>query len=218
MIDGQFVAFLVVALAITLVPGADTMLVLRNVLARGVGGGLATAVGACTGLFVHATFSAVGLSALLVRSALVFDIVKFAGACYLIFLGIQSVVQTIRHQRATRSTTTTDTPADEPAQPSHGWARSYREGLLSNVLNPKVAMFYLAFLPQFINPTDPVLAKSLFLAAVHFGIGIGWLSLVVLFVGRTSRLLLRSSIRARLEMVSGVILVALGMRLALEHR
>lgn len=96
--------------------------------------------------------------------------------------------------------------------------RSVREGLLSNVLNPKVAIFYLAFLPQFISPGDPVLGKSLFLAGIHFVLGIAWLSLVTVFLGRLRGLLTRPAVQQGLEAVTGAVLIAFGVRLAVGHR
>ena len=96
--------------------------------------------------------------------------------------------------------------------------RSFVEGLLTNVLNPKVGIFYLAFLPQFIAPGDPVLERSLLLAALHIGIGVVWLSVVSFGVGRIRPLVESRLWRARLEGVSGAVLIALGVRLAAARR
>jgi threonine/homoserine/homoserine lactone efflux protein len=92
------------------------------------------------------------------------------------------------------------------------------EGLLNNVLNPKVAVFYLAFLPQFIDPGDRVLAKSLLLATIHFGQGVLWLSFVTVSMERLRRWLTHRPVQRALETVTGVILVAFGVRLAFETR
>jgi threonine/homoserine/homoserine lactone efflux protein len=96
--------------------------------------------------------------------------------------------------------------------------RSLLEGLLTNVLNPKVGIFYLAFLPQFIGPGDPPLARSLLLAGLHIGIGVAWLSTLALAVGRIRPLVERRRWRARLEGASGAVLIGLGVRLAAERR
>jgi RhtB (resistance to homoserine/threonine) family protein len=202
-----------IALLLTITPGADTMLVMRSVVARGQRAGLLTTIGICCGLFVHASLSAVGLSVILVRSAAAFESVKLVGAAYLIFLGVQSLWRVMYHQSRVAD--------DAPLERGHGTARTKRrpflEGLLTNVLNPKVAVFYLAFLPQFIRPGDPVLLKSVFLASIHFLLGLLWLSLVTLVLGRLRAVLTRPHIQQRLEAITGVILIAFGVRLALER-
>lgn len=214
MFDTQVLAFTGVALLLTITPGADTMLVLRSVLARGPRAGILTTLGICCGLFVHATLSAVGLSVILVRSAAAFEAVKLAGSAYLLFLGLQSLWRALHHPAPT-----TDAGRAQPPQIVPSTARrAFLEGLLSNVLNPKVAIFYLAFLPQFIAPGDPVLLKSMLLAGIHFTLGILWLTLVSLLLGRARTVLNRPRTQQVLEGITGAIFIAFGVRLALEHR
>jgi RhtB (resistance to homoserine/threonine) family protein len=213
MVDNQVLAFTGIAAVLTLTPGADTMLVMRSVFARGQRAGLLTTLGICSGLFFHATLSALGLSLILVRSAAAFEVVKLAGACYLIYLGGQSLWQAFR-------------PGERELSPDGGavakqkkeWWQSFLEGLLTNVLNPKVAIFYLAFLPQFISPGDPVLAKSLLLAGIHFMLGVVWLSLVTMFLGKVRASLTRPRVRRAIEATAGAVLIAFGVRLAMERR
>jgi len=213
MIDNQVLAFTGVAAILTVTPGADTMLVMRSVFARGRRAGLLTSLGICSGLFFHATLSALGLSLILVRSATAFELVKLMGALFLIFLGGQSLWRVFRHGSKKLST-------NERTLNKHKkeWWQSFFEGLLTNVLNPKVAIFYLAFLPQFISPSDPVLAKSLLLAGIHFMIGILWLSLVTMFLGKVRAVLTRPRVQRIIEATTGTILVAFGARLATERR
>ncbi len=210
MLDAHVLAFTGVAALLTITPGADTMLVLRAVLARGPRAGLLAAAGICLGLFIHAMLSALGLSLLLVRSAIAFEAVKLLGAAYLVFLGIQSLWHSARGRL--------DGLADVPAQSTQLSSRSFLEGLLTNILNPKVAIFYLAFLPQFIVPGDWVLGKSLLLAGIHAVLGIIWLSLVVLLLGRMRAVLTRPVVQRRLEAVTGLLLIAFGLRLSFEQR
>jgi RhtB (resistance to homoserine/threonine) family protein len=219
MLDPQILTFIGVVTILTLTPGADTMLVIRNVLSRGARAGFLTTLGICSGLFIHATLSALGLSLILVRSATLFEIVKFVGACYLVFLGLRSIWQVFR-ARMHAASPTKDAAIDNQLsgnRQASAW-RSFREGLLSNVLNPKVAIFYLAFLPQFMHKGDPVLAKSLLLAAIHVVLGILWLSLVTVFLGRIRAFVTRPSVRRGLEAITGTILIAFGIRLALTQR
>jgi RhtB (resistance to homoserine/threonine) family protein len=201
--------FVGVAALLTLTPGADTLLVMRNVLARGRRAGLLTTGGISAGIFIHATLSALGVSLLLARSAMAFEAVRLAGAGYLIFLGAQSLWRLRRREAGAAS------PGPGPGRPG---SRSFLEGLLTNLLNPKVAIFYLAFLPQFVGVTDVVFLKSVLLAAIHVGMGVVWLSLVSVFVATLRSFIERRRVRRTLEGVTGAVLVALGLRLALERR
>ena len=211
MLDQQTLAFVLAAAVLTIAPGPDTMLVVRNVLRGGRGDGVITTFGICAGLFVHATLSALGVSVLLMHSATAFQVVKSAGAAYLVWLGVRSLRAALRGYA----------PEDQEARGSREAIRPQRcflEGLLSNVLNPKTAMFYLAFLPQFIGPADPVLRKSLLLAGIHYAESIAWLVLVAMAVDRTRRLVLRSAVRRWLDGLCGALFVGFGVRLALERR
>ena len=189
------------------------MLVMRSVFTRGKRAGLLTTLGICSGLFLHATLSALGLSLILVRSAAAFEVVKLIGAVYLIYLGGQSLWQAFRP--GARKLPTNE--GSVVRQKKGGW-RSFLEGLLTNVLNPKVAIFYLAFLPQFISPGDPVLAKSLLLAGIHFMLGIAWLSFVTMFLVKVRVLLTRPRMQRTIEATTGAVLIAFGVRLAMERR
>jgi threonine/homoserine/homoserine lactone efflux protein len=211
--DSRLWAFVVVATLLAVTPGADTLLVVRNVLTRGRVAALLTVAGIAGGCVVHAVLSAVGVSLILVRSAEAFAVLRFCGAAYLIVLGAQSVRRWWRVDDGAPA-------ASDPGaalRPSRR-LRSFVEGLLTNVLNPKVGIFYLAFLPQFIAPGDPVLERSLLLAALHIGIGVVWLSVLSFGVGRIRPLVESRLWRARLEGASGAVLIALGVRLAAARR
>jgi threonine/homoserine/homoserine lactone efflux protein len=210
--DSHLWAFVLVATLLAITPGADTLLVVRNVLSRGLGAGLATIAGIAGGCLVHATLSAVGVALLLVRSAEAFATLKWCGAVYLVVLGVQSLARWWRADGG-------DIPTDaRPAAGDSRRVRSLLEGLLTNVLNPKVGIFYLAFLPQFIAPGDAPLARSLLLAGLHIGIGVAWLSTLAFAVGRIRPLVESRRWRARLEGASGAVLIGLGVRLAAERR
>jgi threonine/homoserine/homoserine lactone efflux protein len=213
VMDPQLWGFVLVATLLAVTPGADTLLVARNVLGRGRTAGLATIAGIAAGCFVHAALSAVGVSLILVRSAEAFHALKWGGAAYLIVLGVQSIRGWWRADDGV--------PVAAAASGNQMGARrlrSFLEGLLTNVLNPKVGLFYLAFLPQFIRPGDPVFARSLLLGALHVGIGVAWLSLLSLSLVRLRPLMESRRWRARLEGASGAVLIALGVRLAAERR
>lgn len=211
MVDVQLLTFIAVAAALTISPGADTMLVIRNVVAGARLDGIMTSAGICSGLFVHATLSALGLSVILTHSALAFQVLKIAGAAYLVWLGLQSLVRAF-HRAERKPAPAGKTQRDESA------GRCFIEGLLTNALNPKVAVFYLAFLPQFISVGDPVFAKSLLLAGIHATMGLVWLIALATVLDRARSIVTRPHIRRRLEAVSGTVLIGLGVRLALSER
>jgi threonine/homoserine/homoserine lactone efflux protein len=204
-IDPPFLAGLAVLALLTVSPGADMALVAKITFERGRRAALLATLGICSGLLVHATASALGLSVILATSAEAFTVVKLVGAGYLAYLGVQAFRSSLRHDAA------------EVTSPRRG-ATPYLQGVLSNVLNPKVAVFYLTFLPQFMSPGDNVLARSLAFALAHGVMGIVWLSAYAYALSRISVVLGGAGVRRWLERVTGGVLIALGARLALERR
>ena len=204
MIPGSFLAGVAVLALLTVSPGADMALVAKITLQRGRRAAFVATAGICSGLLVHAAASALGLAVVLAASADAFTIVKLAGAAYLAYLGLRSLRASFREDGSV-------------AAPPRRAATPYLQGLLSNVLNPKVAVFYLTFLPQFIDPAANVLAQSLVFAAIHAVLGILWLTLYAYVLARIAALFARG-VRPWLERVTGVVLLSLGLRLALERR
>jgi len=213
--DPRLFAFIGVAALLTILPGADMALVTRNVLALGRRRTMLTILGIGSGCVIHATASALGISAILATSATAYNIVKTIGAAYLVWIGIQSIRGTGR-PASTASDAAATPVAGSPR--TTGNYRAYLQGFLTNVLNPKVAIFYLTFLPQFISPGERVLTRSLFLATVHIAMGIVWLTAYAWFIDRLGAVLTRPAVKAWLERVTGGLLVALGARLAWERR
>ncbi|GHW21018.1 hypothetical protein VCSRO150_0620 [Vibrio cholerae] len=208
MVIQNFETFLIAITILTLTPGLDTALVIRNTSRAGFADGCTTSLGICFGLFVHATFSAIGISAILAQSAELFQIVKMVGAAYLIWLGISSLRSLMKTGQGI-----------EVASLAHAQfrlTRSLREGFLSNVLNPKTAVFYLAFLPQFINPDYSPLAQSLLMALIHFAIAMVWQCGLAGALSSAKNLLKNASFMRGMEGTTGVVLVALGIKLLLE--
>ena len=201
-------AFLVAIVILTMTPGLDTALVIRNTSRGGFHDGVITSLGICLGLFVHATFSALGISVILTQSAELFSLVKGVGAAYLIWLGISSI-------RALKGAKGVDV-ADIASQ-TLGTSKSLREGFLSNVLNPKTAVFYLAFLPQFINPEYSPFAQSMAMAAIHFVIAMLWQCSLSGMLNSAKSLLKSGRFMRWMEGTTGVVLIALGVKLLLEE-
>lgn len=208
MVIQNFEAFLIAITILTLTPGLDTALVIRNTSRSGFADGCTTSLGICFGLFVHATFSAIGISAVLAQSAELFQIVKMIGAGYLIWLGISSLRALMKSSQGIEIASLT--------QSQFRLIRSLREGFLSNVLNPKTAVFYLAFLPQFINPEYSALMQSLLMALIHFAIAMLWQCGLAAALSCAKSLLKNASFMRWMEGTTGFVLVALGIKLLLE--
>jgi threonine/homoserine/homoserine lactone efflux protein len=197
----QIAAFTVAATLVTLSPGPDMALVARRAVTDGWRRASVTSAGIVTGLLVHATASAVGISAILVRSATAFTVLKVVGAAYLVVLGVLTF----------RAAGKAEHPVE--VRPSRSARTSFAQGFLNNILNPKPALFYLAFVPQFVEPGDPVVTLIGILVAIHIAISIAWLVTWAWLVGRASAVL-APRWRTTLERVTGGVLVALGLRLA----
>jgi threonine/homoserine/homoserine lactone efflux protein len=211
MVDAQFWPFLIAITLLSMSPGVDTLLVIRNTARGGIRDGVLTSLAICCGLFVHATISALGISLILLQSAWAFSALKMAGAAYLIWLGINGLLAARRGNGLPLGAV----QGERQAVPL--W-RPLREGLLSNVLNPKTVVFYMAFLPQFIAPTDPALLKSLWLAGVHFIIANVWQIAIVFMVGSAGRWLGSRLFARALNGATGAVLILFGVRLALERQ
>ncbi|EHU5197902.1 LysE family translocator [Vibrio vulnificus] len=204
----NFEAFLIAITILTLTPGLDTALVIRNTTRAGLQDGCMTSLGICCGLFVHALFSAIGISAILAQSAELFQLVKIIGAAYLIWLGFSSLKSLM--------TSGSGLSVAQMAQQSYDAKRSLREGFLSNVLNPKTAVFYLAFLPQFVNPEGSPLLQSMTMAGIHFVIAMVWQCGLAGALNSAKNLLKNAQFMKWMEGATGAVLVALGIKLLVE--
>lgn len=206
-----FITCLIAVTLVTLTPGMDTVLVIRNSGRGGWQDGAASTFGICCGLFVHATLSALGISFLLLQTAWAFTALKLVGAAYLIWLGIMGWKQAYRNNNLVKLQN------GLLPQQSVSFPRSLREGFLSNVLNPKTIIFYMAFLPQFINPAQPPLLQSLTVAALHFSVAMIYLCFVAVMVGKARGWLANSSVNRVFNTLTGTFFVYIGLRLATEE-
>ena len=202
----SFVAFTLVAALLTVTPGADMAMVTRVAVTHGFVPATRTVLGIASGCLVWALASAAGLAALIAASATAFNVLKLVGAAYLTFLGIQAILTSLRRGQALAA----------PVERAVG--SPFRMGLFTNLLNPKLAVFYTSFLPQFIAPGEPVLLKSFALASIHAGLGIVWLCFYARTLVAAGRVLSRPAVRRWLDRVTGTVLVALGLKLASAHR
>lgn len=198
--------FLVGSILVTVIPGADMALVTRQVLVGGTSLAQKTIFGNLTGLLVHGIALAAGLSALLVASATAYTAVKLAGAAYLVYLGVQAL-------RASRQS-----PSEPPPAAIVAPHRAFMQGVISTVLNPKPALFFLTFLPQFVDRDAPVLPQTMTLAAIHVVVGLIWLTAYAHLVQHARGVLAAPRVKAWLERTTGVVLIAFGLRVAVERR
>lgn len=208
----MLLTYLVPITLLTLTPGVDTLLVIRNTNRGGWRDGAVSSLGICAGLFVHALVSSVGISLILLQSALAFSLLKFVGAGYLIWLGVTSLRSALGNQGQLQMTGLN--PLAVNFQPR----RSLVEGLLSNVLNPKTIIFYMAFLPQFIDPAGSALQQSMLLAALHFIIAMIYQCLLAAVVERSARCLRNVRVRRCLDGLTGTVMLLFGLKLAMASR
>jgi threonine/homoserine/homoserine lactone efflux protein len=193
-------AFLAVAVVVICTPGPDTALTIRNTLLAGRRAGVSTAAGVSVGQATWTVATAAGVSALLAASEPAFLALKLAGAAYLVLLGVQSLLAALRGGEAPRP----ERPRRLPA---------FRQGLISNLGNPKMAAFFLALLPQFGSSFGRLLALGLVFCLMT----LAWLTAYAVVVARAGELLRRSRVRRTLEAATGAVLVALGFRVATTH-
>jgi threonine/homoserine/homoserine lactone efflux protein len=197
--------FLGIVALLTITPGADMAMVARSVFSGGRRDAFATTLGISAGCLAWACASALGVAAVLAASQTAYDALRLVGAVYLIWLGIQSLLAARRGMA--------------PVAHTEGVkGKPFRQGLLTNLFNPKIAVFYSTFLPQFIGPGDSALAVSMLLACVHIALGIAWLSLYAWLLARAVEAFKGSRLRRALDAVTGTVLVGLGLRLAAERR
>jgi len=204
-------AFLVVLIA----PGPDFALVVRNAGRCGRPAGVATAAGIASGLSVHAGMVAVGLGAMIAASAVVFTVVKIAGAAYLVVLGVVTLIGAFRRPGSgSAAGDERRAQVDEPGA-SLSLGRAYRQGLLCNVLNPKAVLTYLALMPQFL-PANPSPASTVLLSAITVLSAVGWFGLVALAVAAARRVLQRPRVQQALDAATGSVLITFGVRVATQ--
>ena len=205
-------SFMLTSLVLMAIPGPDMAVITRNAVAHGRRAGLLTALGGVCGLGVHATAAALGLSALLMTSATAFAVVKLAGAAYLTFLGVRALWRARAGGAGRLDVNPTE---DEPGLRARD---ALRQGWLSNALNPKAAVFFVTFLPQFMHASGSVALQTLGLMSVFALIYFAWFAVLVTGVERLAGWLRRPRVQAGIERVTSLCLLGFGARLAFESR
>ncbi|MFD9944158.1 LysE family translocator [Nonomuraea sp. NPDC059023] len=204
-IAASIASFAAVVALLTLTPGLDTALILRTSLLSGRRPAWGVVLGIQAGTLVWGLATAAGLSALLAASHLAYEILRWAGVAYLVYMGAR-MLWDARHPARPEAAPVTD----------QTFARAFRRGLLTNLLNPKVGAFYVAMLPQFIPDDVPPALMGLALAGVHVGEGLVWSALLVAFATFMGGVLRTPRVRRLLDRLTGVVIIGFGVRLAVQ--
>jgi threonine/homoserine/homoserine lactone efflux protein len=209
--DSSFLAFLGVSAVVIVTPGQDTALTIRNALAGGRRGGIGTAFGVATGQSCWTLAASLGLTALLVASEPAFAAVRLLGAAYLVWLGWHSIRAAIRGHGPSGA-------RDAAWSPGLGPAKAWRQGLLSSLGNPKLAVFFSSLLPPFVPAGAAPLPAMLGLGAVFVAMTLAWLSGYAVVIARLGDRMRGGRIRRAFDAITGTVLMVVGGRLALERR
>ncbi|MEO3810299.1 LysE family translocator [Sphaerisporangium sp. B11E5] len=209
-------AFVGSCVLVAMIPGVSTAVILRQTLRSGRAEGFAATLGNETGVLLWALAAASGLSALVAASEVAYDVIRIAGAAALLVMGVRSL-------RAARRPSPEQGPGEAEGTDTapggrDGWWRSYLLGLGTVLANPKAAVFAMSFLPQFVPSGADVAATLILLAVVWVVVDTLWYGAVIWLIGRVRLVADRPSVRRRLERISGVVLIALGLRMVTEAR
>jgi len=205
--QSQLIYFIAVSAALTLLPGPDILFVITQSISQGKKAGIATACGLCTGVLAHTTAAALGISALVYKSALAFEIVKYAGAAYLLYLAWNALKES------------EELVSSAPVRENNAFAL-YRRGIFMNVLNPKVALFFLAFLPQFINIDSGSVPMQMIFLGIIFMVQ-AWLifSAISIFAGIVGeRIIQKPGVGRYINWGKAGIYTCIGIKLALSQK
>lgn len=205
----HFSVYIGVVIAIALLPGPDTAVVTKNALIHGRGAALGSAIGVNVGLSVWTVATALGVASLLKASGTVYTTLKLLGALYLIWIGARALWDSRRaaggSPRVARPARTIDRRG------------GFNQGVISNLANPKVAIFFTSLLPQFVSPGGSALAQMLLLGAAFIAINVAWMCGYALAAVRMSDVLSRARVKAAIDRISGIVLIGVGIRLATQR-
>lgn len=211
-------AFTLAAAILTITPGLDTALVLRTAAVEGGRRALMAGLGICAGCLLWGAIAAFGLGSLLAVSTLAYDTLRICAAAYLFYLGAKLLWRTLPGRRPDPQATISDPASRTPAPVATSATGWFLRGCLTNALNPKVGIFYITFLPQFIPAGSDVLTFSLLLATIHALLGVLWFALLVAATRPLARWLSHPAVMRGLDRMTGAVFIAFGLKLALEKR
>ena len=204
----NFLLFVFMCILLIILPGPDTAIATKNTLTVGRMGGLKTALGTCCALLIHTSAAVLGLSAIIVKSALLFSIFKYVGAVYLIYLGIKTLVALRKKEVAASVEVNASSQFENKS--------CFKQGFLTNLLNPKVAVFFLTFLPQFVDAGSNTFLPFLIMGFTYTVLTAIWFFLYVYLLNQISTFMKKPIAQNMIEGITGTILIGFGIKLALE--
>ncbi|MFS0864371.1 LysE family translocator [Fredinandcohnia sp. 179-A 10B2 NHS] len=204
----NFYLFVLMSIFLIILPGPDTAIATKNTLTVGRSGGIKTALGTCCAILIHTSAAVFGLSAIIVKSALLFSVFKYVGAVYLIYLGVKTFWSLRKKEETTSIEMTTKNQFENTS--------CFKQGFLTNILNPKVAVFFLTFLPQFVTSESNTFLPFLIMGITYTVLTAIWFILYVYLINQISAFMKKPKTRNIIEGITGGILIGFGIKLALE--
>jgi RhtB (resistance to homoserine/threonine) family protein len=204
----NFFLFVVMSVLLIILPGPDTAIATKNTLSAGRIGGFKTVLGTFCAILIHTIAAVVGLSAIIVKSAFLFSVFKYVGAVYLVYLGVKTI-WALRNKK--EEIPMNSNVANKFKNQSH-----FKQGFLTNMLNPKVAVFFLTFLPQFVDPGTNTIGPFLLMGVTYAILTAIWFVLYIYLVDQISAFMKRPRTTTVIESITGIVLIGFGVKLALE--
>ncbi|EJR61821.1 homoserine/Threonine efflux protein [Bacillus cereus VD115] len=204
----NYLLFIIMSICLIILPGPDTAMATKNTLVAGKMGGVKTVFGTCVALLIHTLAAVIGLSALIVKSALLFSIFKYVGALYLIYIGIKALLA-VKNKEGVN---TNDVSINNDKE----YTSCFRQGFLTNLLNPKIAVFFLTFLPQFLNPSHNTFIQLLVMGLTYLVLTVIWFAFYIFLIDKISAFMKKPKTQRYIQGLTGIVLIGFGIKLALE--
>lgn len=204
----NYFLFVFMSICLIILPGPDTAITTKNTLMFGKTGGFKTTFGICCALMIHTIAAVAGLSALIVKSAFLFSVIKYVGAIYLIYLGVKVMASIRKSEAADRVGTT--------AVKSKTYKSGFLQGFFTNLLNPKIAVFFLTFLPQFLAPGHNTFIPFFIMGGTYLLLTAVWFIFYILLIDHVSSFMKKPSTERFVQAITGIVLIGFGLKLAIE--
>ncbi|QQN85773.1 LysE family translocator [Bacillus toyonensis] len=204
----NYLLFIIMSICLIILPGPDTAMATKNTLVAGKMGGVKTVFGTCIALLIHTLAAVIGLSALIVKSALLFSIFKYVGALYLIYIGIKALLAVKNKEGVNTNDVSINNDKEHTS--------CFRQGFLTNLLNPKIAVFFLTFLPQFLNPSHNTFIQLLVMGLTYLVLTIIWFAFYIFLIDKISAFMKKPKTQRYIQGLTGIVLIGFGIKLALE--
>ncbi|MEA1011165.1 lysine transporter LysE [Bacillus cereus] len=204
----NYLLFIIMSICLIILPGPDTAMATKNTLIAGKVGGVKTVFGTCVALLIHTLAAVIGLSALIVKSALLFSIFKYVGALYLIYIGIKALLA-VRNKEGVNTN-------DVAISNDNKHTSCFRQGFLTNLLNPKIAVFFLTFLPQFLNPSHNTFIQLLVMGLTYLILTVIWFAFYIFLIDKISAFMKKPRTQRYIQGLTGIVLIGFGIKLAFE--